>query len=170
MSKSSKKRARELAINTEASIQSTIRIPPLNLGDFKQELSNWAIDLKEISDLLKKKPKKKRKLVEKTVQKSSAIHVISPNALPPVTSAHAMRACLTVLSDELDLGPLTYHNWYLLNNGTYAYNISGKCPIHKKIHDGGAKRWQIHQKGGVTYSAIKCWKGGYEKRFQTCLI
>ncbi len=170
MSLSNRKRARVLAINIESDIQSTIRIPPLESTEYIESMKNWAIDIGEIRKLLRKKPKKKRKLVENTISKSSAIHVVPLKSLPAVTSVEAMRACLTVLADDLDLGPLTYHNYHLMNNGTYCYNISGKCPIHKVIHDGGAKRWQIHQKRGVTSSAIKCWKGGYEKRFQTCLL
>ena len=181
MTTSNRKRARTLIINVAADIKSTSRNPPLNQSDFSESLSNWSLDLSDAAKLLKKKSKKQKivaeytQIIEETsnnvtTELPSSIHTIPSKALPVQVSPNAMRACLTVLADDLDLGPLVYFNYNMMNNGKYCFNVGGKCPIHKKIHDGGAYKWQIHQVPGSDESALKCWRGGYVKRFMTCLF
>ncbi len=178
---SNRKRARVLAINIESDIQSTIRIPPQNSTDYATSMKNWSADLKEIQILLKKKSKK-QKICEEYEQISSAssnnlttlvdssIHEINLKSLPSRVSERSMRACLTVMADDGDLGALKYHNFKMMNDGTFCFNISGKCPIHRRNHEGSAWKWQIHQKPQADMSAIKCWAGGYKKQYMTCLF
>lgn len=180
MSKSNRKRARITISNVLADIESTRKIPPLSNEDFSESLKNWSLDLSDAKDLLKKK-KKKQKIPEYvqiitdtslnvTTELPSSIHTICYKSLPSGVSNKAMRACLTVLADDLNLGPLEYFNYNKLNDGTFCFNIGGKCPIHLRTHEGGGYKWQIHQKPRSDYSHFKCWRGGYEKKFMTCLF
>ena len=180
MTTSNRKRARTLIINVKADIKSTSRNPPQNKEDFSESLKNWALDLSDASKLLKKKSKKPKiseyvQIIEETslnvtTELPSSIHQIKYEALPSGVSSKAMSACLTVLADDLNLGPLIYYNYNKLNDGTFCFNISGKCPIHLRVHDGSAFKWQIHQKPGTDYSHFKCWRGGYVQKFMTCLF
>lgn len=181
MSKSNRKRARTLITNVLADITSTRKIPPLNKEDFSESLENWALDLTDAKELLKKKSKKQKiseeytqilseTSVNETTDMSSNIHKICFKALPSGVSSKAMQACLTVLADDLNLGPLEYFNYNKLNDGTFCFNIGGKCPIHLRVHDGSAYKWQIHQKPRSDYSHFKCWRGGYQQTAMTCLF
>lgn len=177
---SKRKRARTLIINVASEIKSTSRTPPPTKEEFLESLENWNSDLISASKLLKKKSKKQKiseyvQIIQETslnttTELSSDIHQIKYEALPSGVSSKAMKACLTVLADDLNLGPLTYYNYNKLNDGTFCFNISGKCPIHLRVHDGSAFKWQIHQKPGTDYSHFKCWRGGYVQKFMTCLF
>ncbi len=180
MTTSSRKRARTLIINVASDIKSTSRNPPLNLSDFSESLTNWSTDLNTASKLLKKKSKKQKiseyvQIIDETsinvtTELPSSIHTIKYSALPSGVSSKAMSACLTVLADDLNLGPLEFFNYNKLNDGTFCFNIGGKCPIHLRVHDGNAFKWQIHQKPGSDYSHFKCWRGGYTQKYMTCLF
>jgi hypothetical protein len=86
-------------------------------------------------------------------------------ALPVQVFEANMRHSLQIVSEEFNLGPLTYCGWCKLRSGIFCFTIAGKCPIHKREHRGGAWRWQIHQHPVKRTCFFKCWNGSKNKQF-----
>jgi len=110
-----------------------------------------------------KKPKKKKRKKTSISEfpplsaPTQLIHFVRARNLPFRTKKSGMMATLFTISGEYDTGPLSFHSFALMSDGTFCFNICGVCPIHKREHDGGAARWQIKQHPHHDYSIIKCW-------------
>ena len=110
------------------------------------------------------KKKKKRKKIQKTAPFIASVEI--KGKLPHNLSDRAFKSALTPIFEDHFSGHVVYHGFSRMNNGTYCYNFSGKCPIHLKEHDGGARIWQLKQHKKSDWCGFKCWKGdGYKKCF-----
>lgn len=132
-------------------------------GHLTNEASSLGVCIAEAKTLTAKLLRPPPAEPPKKKMKRSNHHI--KGQLPPVTTERGMRASLTVLSDEFHLGDLTYCSWTRLRNGCYCYNVTGRCPLHKREHDGGAWRWQIQQKPNCDYCYLMCWRDRSSRKF-----
>jgi len=66
-------------------------------------------------------------------------------------------AICTVLYDYGLTGLIVYQG-YDEGGGYINFYISGKCPIHKRVHDGQAWKWVLKVKKDKTWAGFKCWR------------
>lgn len=132
------------------------------------EYSSALKRLRDVSaDLLIPPPpttKKKRRKKNVATQSDISRHHIK-GVLPVQVFESGMRHSLQILSTEYGLGSLTYCSWVPLRNGTFCFNIAGRCPIHQKEHSGSHSTWQIHQHPTSDKAWIKCWSASKSRQF-----
>ena len=136
----------------------------LSVQDIPQEflsdilLAQACLQAKISEPPLKKRKKKKKK---KKTQKGAPyrVHLTISGKLPRNLTERAFKAAVRPMFEDIQSGDYTLVSCNRMNNGTYCYNFTGPCPIHKKIHDGGARIWQLKQHPKSDWCGFKCWRG-----------
>ena len=100
--------------------------------------------------------KRKKRKKAPSVQKAFIRHELQ-GALPPRATSQGVHSTMTILSDDYSLGKLTYVGFNTMSNGLVCLNFLGMCPLHKRVHDGGARKWQVKQSPSDEFCIIKCW-------------
>ena len=119
----------------------------------------------------KKKIKKKKKRKKKILGPPYTVNVEIRGALPRNLTERAFLAAVRPMFEDIQDCNLVFISSNRMNNGTYCYNFSGKCPIHKRIHDGGARIWQLKQHPKSDWCGFKCWRGdAYQKLFSSPIL
>ena len=122
------------------------------------------ISLKPKKKIKKKKHRKKKKKTPEIAPFIVSVEI--KGKLPHNLSERAFSSALRPIFEDHFNGHVVYHGYSRMNNGTYCYNFSGKCPIHLREHNGGARIWQLKQHKKSDWSGFKCWKGdSYRKCF-----
>ncbi len=151
--------------------------PPRTKAKLREGMEDLLADLKNLDGILGKR--KRETLIVPAAVKPAAVaveypppnevagsaHIINAAQLPNNVTQSGMRATLTVLSDEFGLGSLKFINYAEGKDGMYFFNIFGKCPFHKRVHDGQAWKWQIHQHPDKDWSGLKCWRDNSYRKF-----
>lgn len=75
----------------------------------------------------------------------------------PVGSEERFRAAVLPVLEDATTGPVTYQG-YDEGGGYINMYFSGKCPIHKRYHDGSAWKWVLKQKKNKDHAGWKCWR------------
>ncbi len=128
------------------------------------------ISLKPKKKIKKKKKKKSRK---KKIQKTHPYKVSLEikGALPHNLSKEAFRSAIIPLLEDYGDSEVVFISVNRMNNGTYCYNFSGRCPIHGRYHDGGARIWQLKQHPRSEWCGFKCWKSdSYRKLYSIPIL
>lgn len=121
----------------------------------------------------KKKKKKKNKKRKRKIQKGPpyTVSVEIRGALPHNLSKDAFRAAIIPLLEDYGDSQTVFISVNRMNNGTYCYNFTGRCPIHGRIHDGGARIWQLKQHPKDAWCGFKCWRGDtYRKLYSIPIL
>ena len=148
--------------------------PPRTADKLREGMEDLLKDLENLDSILGKRkrparPQQKPAAVAVEYPPSTEVlgssHVINAHQLPSEVTVSGMRAALTVLSDEFGLANLKYINYSKGKEGTFFFNIYGKCPFHKRVHDGQAWKWQMQQHPKQSYSGLKCWRDNSYRKF-----
>lgn len=89
----------------------------------------------------------------------NCIQMVRDGPLPlGITWVALTSGLIPILEDQIS-GVIHYHS-FTRDKGFTTLSFSGPCPLHKgRIHDGGAKFWQLKIKRGLDgYAGFKCWK------------
>ncbi len=115
---------------------------------------------------VKKSTKRKKKKRKKNLELKLFLVGTLPNGL---TSA-AFRAAVLPMMEDVISGEVMYLNYTKMANGTFCYNFSGMCPIHKRVHtDVGP--WQLKQHSKSEWCGFKCWKqDSYSRQFSNPIL
>ena len=91
--------------------------------------------------------------------------------LPNGLTSEAFRAAVIPMMEDVISGEVMYLNYVRMHNGTICYNFSGMCPMHHRVHNGGAKIWQLKQHPKSEWCGFKCWKqDSYSRQFSNPLL
>ncbi len=128
------------------------------------------LSLKPVKKIKKKKKKKIRK---KKTQKGPpyTVNVEIAGTLPRNLTNRAFLAAVRPMFEDIQDCNLVFVSCNRMNNGTYCYNFTGKCPIHRRIHDGGARIWQLKQHPKSDWCGFKCWfHDSYQKLYANPIL
>ncbi len=108
---------------------------------------------------------------KKKASKPLPVTLLIVGVLPHNLSDTAFRAACLPMMEDLISGEVKYMGFTRMTNGTYCYNFSGQCPIHHRVHRGGAKIWQLKQHPKSEWCGFKCWKqDSYMKLFSNEIL
>ena len=122
---------------------------------------------------LKPKKKIKKKKKRKKIQKGPPYRVLLTisGTLPRNLTSRAFEAAVIPMFEDIQDCVLDFVSCNRMNNGTYCYNFTGKCPIHRRIHDGGARIWQLKQHPKSEWCGFKCWfHDSYQKLYANPIL
>ncbi len=74
-------------------------------------------------------------------------------------------AMIPLLDDNGVTGDVRWESFVKFNDGTRVYGFSGECPIHNRVHKGGAWKWELKQ--FKDYAGFKCWHGDRFEKFMS---
>ena len=118
-----------------------------------------------------KKKKKRKKKMKKILEAPYTVTLEIRGTLPHNLSNLAFHAAIVPLLEDYGSANLVFLSYNRMNNGTYCYNFSGRCPIHGRVHDGGARIWQLKQHPRQEWCGFKCWRGdAYRKLFSLPIL
>lgn len=118
-----------------------------------------------------KKKKKKKKLKMILEGPPYTVNVEIRGTLPRNLTNRAFLAAVRPMFEDIQDCNLVFVSCNRMNNGTYCYNFTGKCPIHRRIHQGGAKIWQLKQHPRSDWCGFKCWRGDcYQKLYANPIL
>ena len=113
-----------------------------------------------------KKPRKKKK-----ASSPLPVTLLLVGRLPNGLTSEAFRAAVLPMMEDVISGEVMYINYNRMSNGTMCYNFSGMCPMHHRVHNGGAKVWQLKQHSKSEWCGFKCWKqDSYSRQFSNPIL